>query len=116
MAFWAPTTERRFALPPYGRRCDLDTVPHSRNHLLASLSPDDFALLRPHLRDVELAHKTVLGKTDEMLTRAYSPHSGAISLVMPRAGGEMIEVAMVDSLFGGSAAIDGRISMNDAIV
>jgi CRP-like cAMP-binding protein len=95
-----------------------DVRPRSPNSLLATLSPADFELLSPHLRDVELVHKTFLAKSDDTIDRAYFPHSGVISLVMPLAGGEMIEVAMVgrDTMYGGSALLDGRLAMNDAIV
>jgi CRP-like cAMP-binding protein len=96
----------------------LDASLRSPNHLLASLSAEDFALLRPHLHDVELVHQSVLAKTEDRLERAYFPHSGVISLVLRLDGGEMIEVAMIgrDSIFGAAASLDGRISMNEAIV
>ncbi len=96
----------------------MDSSPRSLNHLLSALPQSDFDLLRPHLFDVELAPESVLAKSDEAIERAYFPHSGVISLVMSLAGGEMVEIAMIgrDSLFGGAAALDGRISLSDAIV
>lgn len=60
----------------------------------------------------------VVVEADAPLARVYFPHSGVISLVVSLAGGEMIEAAMVgrDSIFGASAALDGGVSLNDAIV
>jgi CRP-like cAMP-binding protein len=96
----------------------MDLVVPSPNHLLASLLAADFELLRPHLRPVQLVQGAVLVEAGGPLTRVYFPHSGVISLVASLADGEMIEVAMVgrDSIFGASAALDGRISVTNAIV
>jgi CRP-like cAMP-binding protein len=96
----------------------MDAIPHSPNHLLAALPLEDFAPLRQHLETVELVQETVLVGAGDRLTRVFFPHSGVISLVVSLAGGGMVEVAMVgrDSVFGGSAALDGRISLTDAIV
>jgi CRP-like cAMP-binding protein len=96
----------------------MDAVPRSPNRLLAALPSEDFALLRPHLETVELVQETVLVAAGDQLTRVFFPHNGVISLVVRLAGGGMVEVAMVgrDSVFGGSAALDGRISLTDAIV
>jgi CRP-like cAMP-binding protein len=96
----------------------MDFTSRSPNHFLSQLSHDDFELLRPHLRDGPLVHKTVLAKTDETMSRAYFPHSGVISLVVSLAGGEMVEIAMIgrDSVLGAMAALDDRVSLNEAIV
>jgi CRP-like cAMP-binding protein len=93
-------------------------APRSPNNLLASLSPADFALLRPHLQQVELVHEAVLAEAGETQDRVYFPHSGIISLVLSLAGGERIEVAMVgrDSVYGASVALNGQAALNDAIV
>ena len=65
-----------------------------------------------------MVRDTVLITNGEPLTRVWFPHSGVISLVISLAGGETIEAAMVgrDSVFGASAALDGAISISDAIV
>jgi CRP-like cAMP-binding protein len=85
---------------------------------LAALPAADFNLLRPHLRSVGLKHEATLARTGEPLADVYFPHSGIISLVVRLAEGDTIEAAMVgrDSVFGASAALDGAIAMNDAIV
>jgi CRP-like cAMP-binding protein len=91
---------------------------HSTNQLLASLPVADFELIRPHLHHTELVHQTVLVRAGQPISQIYFPHSGIISLVVSLAGGETIEAAMVgcDSVFGGAAALDGAIALNDAIV
>ena len=96
----------------------MDAIPHSPNHLLAALPAADFERLRPHLQTIELVQETVLVGAGDRLTRVFFPHSGVISLVVSLAGGGLVEVAMIgrDSIFGGSAALDGNISLTDAIV
>jgi len=96
----------------------MDAIPHFPNHLLAALPAADFKLLRPHLQTMELVQEVVLVAAGDPLTRVFFPHSGVISLVVSLTAGEKIEVAMIgnDSVFGGSAALDGSISLTDAIV
>jgi CRP-like cAMP-binding protein len=96
----------------------MDAIPHSPNRLLASLPTADFAILAPWLETTELVQEDALVAAGDHLARVYFPHSGVISLVVSLAGGEMVEVAMVgrDSIFGASAALDGNISLTDAVV
>jgi CRP-like cAMP-binding protein len=96
----------------------MDAIPHSPNHLLAALPVAAFKLLRPHLETIELVQEDVLVGAGDRLTRVFFPHNGVISLVVSLAGGGMVEVAMIgrDSIFGASAALDGNISLTDAIV
>jgi CRP-like cAMP-binding protein len=92
--------------------------PRSPNALLASLSSSDFELLRPSLKTIEMVQGTVLIAAGEPLTHVYFPHAGIISLVVRLSEGETVEVAMVgrDSIYGASAALDGAIALNEAIV
>lgn len=92
--------------------------PQSPNHVLASLSPADFEQVSPYLRLDELVHETVLVEAESKITRIYFPHDGIISLVVRFDSGDAVEVAMVgnDGVFGGGSALDGRISLNTAIV
>lgn len=91
---------------------------HSPNHLLASLPAADFESLRAYLRPIELVHEALLTEAGKPIQRVYFPHSGVISLAVNFAGGEMIEVGMVgrEGVFGAAAALDGGISLNNAIV
>ena len=88
------------------------------NHFLASLPTREFELLRPQLKPFDLVHENVLFDAGETVNRVYLPHSGVISLVVGLADGQLIEAAMVgrDSLVGGSAALDGKVSLNRGIV
>ncbi len=96
----------------------MDQLLQSPNHLLASLPRLDFEALRPHLRLVELPHETVLFDVGDEIDQVYFPHIGVISLVVNLASGETIETGMIgrDSLLGGSSALDGKVSLNKAIV
>jgi hypothetical protein len=96
----------------------MDALSQSPNHLLAGLPAADFELLRPHLETIALLQETVLVGAGDRLTKVFFPHTGVISLVVSLAGGGMVEVASIgnDSIFGGSAALDGKISLTDAIV
>jgi CRP-like cAMP-binding protein len=96
----------------------MDAIPRSPNHLLATLPLADFALLRPHIETIELVQEAVLVGASDRLTHVFFPHHGVISLVVSLAGGGRVEVASVghDSIFGAFAALDGNISLTDAIV
>ena len=91
---------------------------HSPNRLLASLSANVFAAIKPHLKAVELTHGEVLSEAGSAVRGVYFPHSGVISLVVELNAGEMIETAMVgrDGVFNASSALDGKVSLNKAIV
>jgi CRP-like cAMP-binding protein len=88
------------------------------NLLLASLSPSDTAALRPHLRPVFLDQQKILFDAGEAIDAVYFPIDAIVSLVVLLSTGEMIEAAMVgkDGAVGGAAALNGKISINRAIV
>jgi CRP-like cAMP-binding protein len=88
------------------------------NHVLASLSQNDFEQLNPHLKPFELVHGDLLFDAGETVNWIYFPHRGVISLVIALADGQMIETAMVgrDSVVGASSAMDGKVSLNRGIV
>ncbi len=92
--------------------------PHSPNHLLAALPPAEFDVLRPHLQTMVLVQEAPLVAAGDRMEQAIFPHSGVISLVVSLSGGEIVEVAMIgrDSVFGGAAALDGGVSLTDAMV
>jgi CRP-like cAMP-binding protein len=96
----------------------MDSVPRSSNGLLASLSADDFELIRPHLRIVRFFHEQVLLEAGDLVKQVYLPHSGVISLVVNLEKGERVEVAMVgrDSILGAFAALGEPISLGDVVV
>ena len=91
---------------------------NSPNKLLASLSPENFAAVRPHLKVIDLVFGDVLADAGSEVRDVYFPHSGVISLVVGLNVGDMIETAMVgrDGVLNASSALDGRVSFNKAIV
>jgi CRP-like cAMP-binding protein len=91
---------------------------HAHNHLLRALPAAELEALLPRLEFVELVRETVLAEAGAALTRVYLPHSGVISLLVRLSEGQTVEVATVgrDSVFGAAAALDGGISLTDAVV
>lgn len=97
----------------------MDPIHRSPNGFLSALSEEDFELMRPHLRTVDLVQDFVLAEVGERLTRAYFPHRGVISLVVNLARGERVQVAMIgpDSIFGCFSALAGEPTvLNSAVV
>jgi CRP-like cAMP-binding protein len=88
------------------------------NGFLSALNADDFELIRPHLRTVDLSQELVLVEVDDTLKRAYLPHGGVISLIVKLARGEQIQVAMIgrDSIFGAFSALGDPTALNSAVV
>jgi CRP-like cAMP-binding protein len=88
------------------------------NGFLSALNADDFELIRPHLRTVEMSQALVLVEVDDTLKRAYLPHGGVISLIVKLARGEQIQVAMIgrDSIFGTFSALGDPTALNSAVV
>jgi CRP-like cAMP-binding protein len=87
------------------------------NGFLSALSADDYELIRPHLRTVDLPHDAVLVETGETLKHAYFLHRGVISLVVKLAKGEHVQVAMIgrDSLLG-TLSMGDACALNTAVV
>lgn len=96
----------------------MDSAPRSPNGFLSALSADDFELIRPHLRTVDLVQEFVLVEADETIKRAYLPHKGVISLVVRLAKGEHVQVAMIgrDSIFGSLSGLGGDGTALDTAV
>jgi CRP-like cAMP-binding protein len=110
-------TERPVELPPFAAE-PMPPVAHVSNRLLRSLSAAELDALRPHLEIVELVRETVLLEAGAPFTHVYLHHSGVISMVVRLAEGQAVELAMVgrDSVVGAAAALDGGISLTDAVV
>ncbi|MGH6742483.1 MAG: Crp/Fnr family transcriptional regulator [Bradyrhizobium sp.] len=96
----------------------MDSSPRSPNGFLSSLDADDFELIRPHLRTVDLVQDFVLVSVGEALKRAYMPHRGVISLVVDMARGEHVQIAMIgrQSIFGVFSALGDPTALNSAVV
>ena len=67
------TASFRRMMPTLPREQDMElkTISRPMNGFLSALSADDFELVRPHLRTVELDQETVLIEAGETLKRAY---------------------------------------------
>jgi CRP-like cAMP-binding protein len=91
---------------------------HSSNLMLAALTPSDRDALLPHLKVIELPQELVLFDAGDPMKAIYFPHLGIVSLVVDLTSGDMIEAAMVgrDGVVGGSAALNGDLSLNKAVV
>ena len=81
----------------------------STNGFLASLRADEFELIRPHLRTLEIRESNVLIDVGQPFRDVFIPHSGILSLVVKLMSGERIEIAMVgrDSLLGAFSTLGG---------
>ena len=92
-------------------------LPH-QNSILAALSPATLEKIKPHLRLTDLKQGSVVFETRGIIENVYFPHSGIISLVVELKEGDMLETAMVgnDGVLGASSALDGKMSLNKAIV
>jgi CRP-like cAMP-binding protein len=90
----------------------------SANLLLSSLSVADAAAVQPHLKSIHLEHQKVLFEAGDPVTQVYFPTSAIVSLVVSLSTGETVEAAMVgqDGAVGAAAALDGKISINRAVV
>jgi hypothetical protein len=90
----------------------------NQNRILASLSAASLEAINPHLKLFDLKQGDVLVETKGLLDRVYFPHNGVISLVVELKEGDLLETAMVgrDGVLGATAALDGKISLNKAIV
>jgi CRP-like cAMP-binding protein len=111
---WLQWLRDATALPPKREY----VVNHSPNNILALLSDEVSTALRPHLSLIEFKHAAVLADTGAQIKNVYFPHSGIISLVVELDVGDMIETAMIgkDGVVNASCALDGKVSLNKAIV
>ena len=96
----------------------MDAGPRSPNGFLSSLPADDFELIRPHLRTVDLVQDLALVEVGETLRRAYLPHRGVISLVVKLARGEHVQIAMIgrDSIFDAFSSLGDATALSSAVV
>jgi CRP-like cAMP-binding protein len=88
------------------------------NAILASLSAGDVSTLRPDLKSVHLAQKTILYEAGDTIKSVYFPVTAVVSLVATLESGETTEAAMVgkDGAVGMASALDGKVTVSRAIV
>jgi CRP-like cAMP-binding protein len=72
-----------------------DAPPQSRNHLLATLPPDEYLELRPLLTTVRLAAKSRLAEPNRQIDAVYFPMDAVISASAAGVQGETVEVGSI---------------------
>lgn len=89
-----------------------------QNRLLASLAPDDLALITPHLVQLTLDRGRLLYDPGDQIEQIYFPHDGVISLMTLMENGAAIESATIgrEGALGLMAAVSPRQSLSRAIV
>lgn len=90
----------------------------SRNLLLAALSPEDYAALRPLLEIVALDAQRVLHNPGEASEYVYFPRSGFMSVAVALRDGSMVEVAPIgrEGLAGIPATGPALTAMTNALI
>ena len=90
----------------------------SRNLLLASLSPDDYAAIRPLLEIVALEPQRILHNPGEASKYVYFPRSGFLSVAVALRDGSMVEVAPIgrEGLAGIPATGPALTAMTNALI
>jgi CRP-like cAMP-binding protein len=90
----------------------------SPNHLLSSLSPEDYERLAPYLHAVRLGLGEVIDQGRSDFTYAYFPTTCVISLICDMEDGATAEVGLTgnDGMLGTSLFLGGNTTSNRAIV
>jgi CRP-like cAMP-binding protein len=91
---------------------------NSRNLLLAALSPEDYAELRPLLEIVALEPQRVLHNPGEASKFVYFPRSGFLSVAIALRDGSMVEVAPIgrEGMAGVPATGPAQAAMTNALI
>ncbi|HEV2802130.1 MAG TPA: Crp/Fnr family transcriptional regulator [Pyrinomonadaceae bacterium] len=84
--------------------------PQSKNHILASLPPEEYERLAPHLEQVELKHGEVLQEAGGLINYVYFPERAMISLISHTPEGESVEVGVVG--FEGMSSISAALGVD----
>ncbi len=89
-----------------------------QNSLLEALPASDYALIAPHLTQVELERGRLLYDPGDLIDAIYFPHDGVISLMTLMESGAAIESATIgpEGALGLMAAVAPRQSLTRALV
>ena len=89
-----------------------------QNRLLDSLPGEDYALVQPHLLQVDCERGRLLYDPGDPIDQIYFPHDGVISLMTLMENGAAIESATIgpEGALGLMAAVAPRQSLSRAIV
>ena len=93
-------------------------IPAVQNSLLEALPDIEYALIAPHLIQVELERGRLLYEPGDPIDHAYFPHDGVISLLTLMESGAAIESATIghEGALGLMAASAPRQSLSRALV
>jgi CRP-like cAMP-binding protein len=82
------------------------------NRILALLTSEERSLLEPHLERVSIQPREVLQQAGTVISHAYFPESGMISLVLPLADGRVVEVGAIgiEGMAGFTLATNGGVA------
>src|SRR5271155_3675786 len=91
---------------------------HSPNHLLSSLSVEEYARLAPHLHTIKFALGDVINQSPGGFGFGYFPTTCIVSLICDMEDGATAEVALTgnDGVLGTSLFLGGNTTTNRAIV
>src|SRR5665213_977577 len=81
------------------------------NGLLADLADDDFAVLEPHLKPVQLRQGDVLQEQGRPVEHVYFPTDGMLSMFAILESGEGIEIAAI----GREGAVGVKLGIGPAV-
>ncbi|MBZ9697523.1 Crp/Fnr family transcriptional regulator [Mesorhizobium sp. CO1-1-9] len=89
-----------------------------RNHVLKTLTPEDFGLLRPSMHHVELAIKARLEIAHQPIEHVYFPETGIASVVAAMTGGRQSEVGIIgrDGMTGVAVVLGQDRSPNETYI
>jgi CRP-like cAMP-binding protein len=93
-------------------------IPALQNSLLEALPDADYALIAPHLVQVELERGRLLYDPGDLIDHIYFPHDGVISLMTLMESGAAIESTTIgrEGALGLMAAMAPRHSLSRALV
>jgi CRP-like cAMP-binding protein len=91
---------------------------HPRNRLLAALSETDRALLRPHLRQIDLPVRHGLEKPNRPITTVFFMEAGIASVVAIQGDEKRVEVGLVgrEGMSGTAVVLGGDQSPHDTYI
>jgi hypothetical protein len=89
-----------------------------KNKLLACLSPEDFARVKPHLRTLPVKRKQVFHPLNERIQHVVFPNGGVASVTAVMQDGTMVEVATVgiEGVLGMDVFFGGDVATGEAMV
>lgn len=95
-----------------------DPRPRTENHILASLPPEDYERLRPHLEQYEMSLGEVLHEAGGPIEYVHFPRNAMVSLISLTTAGESVEVGVVgfEGMVGVSSVLGVDNSPHKALV